>query len=255
MRFDGNFLKESFMNNLTIYKPFQALIANCIVAGMLSSNPATAAIIYDQPGSVLPGLTTTASDNVGRSIYDDFQLASDFTLTRIEWTGGFVSSSAPPDTIASPPLFFNGGIIEDQSGEPTGAILAGISNPIEVFLGSNSVAGLTTVVNRYSIDLATPVTLNGSQPYWLGINALFNAVPEDSTLEWHWAFGANGNGQALVFIVETGDLTPVLRDFSFTLIGSPIRSVPEPGMLLLLGVGLVAFCLNRRSSRLNAKRE
>lgn len=239
------------MHTTNFKKAFQVLLVTGILASVLVSNPANALVIYDQPGTTLPGLRSTTSGG-GRGIFDDFELTSDFTLTRIEWTGGLVSFSSSPGTIDPPGVNFMGGIIEDLLGEPDGTSLAPtVSNPTEVFLSSSSLGGITTVVNRYSVDLDSPATLNAGQKYWLAINAFFDALPDDPTLGWDWSFGAGGNDHALVF---TGAVprTPVDNDFSFTLIGSPIpTSVPEPDMLLLLGIGLVAFHLSRRLNSLS----
>jgi hypothetical protein len=237
------------MFNPIITKAFQALITNCIVGGMLISNPANAAIIYDQPGSTLPGFNSD-----GRGIYDDFELASDFILTRYEWTGGTVSFSDPP---IDAPLFLWGGIgKDDSSGQPEDIAITAFTGPTAVAMSSSSTDGRTVNVYRYSVDLSSPVTLQGGQRYWLGINGSFPSIPSGSdALQWHWAFGAGGNNQALLY---EGAIprTPLASDFSFTLIGSTIpTSVPEPGMLLLLGIGLAAFHLNRRSSSLVGKRE
>lgn len=246
------------MHTPTITKGLKAFIANGILTGMVVSNPVNALIILDQPGSTLPGLRSTSTSGLsGRGIYDDFQLASDFTLTRIEWTGGLVSFSSPSGTINPPNVGFFGGIAEDLLGQPDGpVVLNDISSPIEVFLSSSSLpGGITTVVNRYSVDLSNPVTLHGGQKYWLGINASFVSLPSDSSLEWDWAFGSGGNGQALVY---NGSIprTPVANDFSFTLIGSAIpASVPEPGMPLLFGIGVGAFYLSRRLNSPNVRRE
>lgn len=218
------------------FRYFQILIVNCIFSGILISNPANAAIIYDQPATLPGGLISD-----GRGIYDDFQLGSDFILTRFEWTGGVFGLGPVP---TPPPLLdIFGGIAEDDSsGQPDGSPLTPtlFFDPTAVLLASPSPE---EVYYRYSVDLITPVILEADQRYWLGINGNFPSDIEG--MEWQWAFGAGGNNHALVFegVVPR---TPIDADFSFTLIGSPIpASVPEPNILLLLGIGLVAFHFSR----------
>ncbi|SDQ66037.1 hypothetical protein SAMN05216402_1742 [Nitrosospira multiformis] len=158
------------MYTATIKKILQIFIVKCVLSSILISNSANAAIIYDQPGSTLPGLN---SDN--RGIYDDFQLASNFILTRYEWTGGTVSFASPPGD--APPSLF-GGIAEDASGQPDGPVVdifnIVVNPPTAVFLGSTSSGGITSNVYRYSVDLTSPITLQGGQRYWLGINGSFS---------------------------------------------------------------------------------
>src|SRR5687768_3304534 len=217
------------MNTTTIKKIFQALSLKAALAGFLISNPVNAAIIYDQPGSSLPG-----QNSGGLGIYDDFQLGSDFILTRFEWTGGIVSIFSPPPPDASP--FLWGGIAEDDSsGQPDGPAIVNFTDAdtTEVFISRFSLPeGGTAEVYQYSVDLSTPVALEAGQRYWLGINGSFPSIP-DSTVQWHWASGTGGNSHALRYEGFV-PRTPLDSDFSFTLIGEQIpTSVPEPNMLLL----------------------
>ena len=230
------------MYTTTMKKILQALILKGALAGILISNPANAAIIYEQSGSTLPGLNSD-----GRGIYDDFRLASDFSLTRFEWTGGTVSFSDPP---TDAPRSIYGGIgVPDETGNPEGGAILTFNDPNEVFLNSSSTDEMTINVYRYSVDLSTPVILEAGQEYWLGINGSFPSIPpDDDTLQWHWAFGAGGNNRAFR---ASEPFIELEADFSFTLIGSAMPiSVPEPNLILLLGIGLVAFHL---SPRLNSR--
>lgn len=230
-----------------------ALVRSVAVTALVISStiPLQAAVLYSQPGSTLPG-QRSADLNSGRAVFDDFTLATDAQMTRVEWTGGIVSAANPSGVATAPDVsFFLSLRSDDGFGAPDPNALAVLNNftvvPGLALSSSNSQA-----VFQYGLDLQSAVNLSANTRYWLQITALFTGPSSDNTLHWDWSFGGGGNGLSYAFQPGPGananGYASFQSDMSFSIIGTSGNTVPEPSGLVLLALGCAAavgFCRTR----------
>ncbi len=219
-----------------------------------------AAVLFNQGGSGLPGVTSATAAGSGRAVFDDFTLTQDALLTRVEWTGGVLSAADPSGVASAPELkFFVALRSDDGSGAPAAAPLAQLTDfavlPRVALSATDSQA-----VFRYGLDLPAAVGLSAGTRYWLQVTALFDGVPTDPTLAWDWSTSGSGNGVAAVFMPGPGananGYAPLATDLSFSLIGSARNPVPEPPLLALmaLAAALAAGAASRAQKRSSSRR-
>ena len=230
-----------------------ALVQRVAMAALLSLSSVAlqAAVLYNQPGSTLPG-QRSADLISGRAVFDDFTLATDALVTRVEWTGGIVSAANPSGVATAPDVsFFLSLRTDDGFGAPDPNALAVLTNftvvPGLALSSSNSQA-----VFQYGLDLQSAVNLSANTRYWLQITALFTGPSSDNTLHWDWSFGGGGNGLSYAFQPGPGananGYASFQSDMSFSVIGTSGNTVPEPSGLVLLALGCAAavgFCRYR----------
>lgn len=212
--------------------------------------PAHAALLVDQPGSSLPGFTSAnpnGTDGVGRAVFDDFTVGSNFTLSRVEWTGGTVASSNLVDATAAPPVQFLLSIRpDDGTGKPGDLPVVSLTAGFQTIAGSVLSASPSEAVYRYGLDLAAMPTLNANTHYWLQITALFSGAAQ--SLSWDWSAGIGGNGIGSYYDTSIGDYINASGDRSFSLFGEErVSAVPEPdGAALLVLTFAAAGMASRR---------
>jgi hypothetical protein len=216
-----------------------------VLVTTLFSGPARAALLFDQPGSLLPGFTSAnpnGNDGTGRAVFDDFMLGSDFALSRVEWTGGPVSTGSGPTLTAAlvaPPVQFLLSIRpDDGTGHPDDVPLAGLTAGFETIAGTLLSSSGTEDVYRYGFDLPSAINLDANTRYWLQITALFTAAAPNLT--WDWSDGSGGNGIGSYYDTTLSTYVNTSGDRSFSLFGDLATSVPEPHSALLLMIGLAA---------------
>jgi hypothetical protein len=215
-----------------------------VLAANLFATSAHAALLVDQPGASLPGFTSAnpnGSDGSGRAVFDDFQLGSDFTLSRVEWTGGTVSTgtaSILPQALIAPDVQFVLSIrADDGTGRPADLPIHSLTAGFQTIAGTLLSSSDTESVYRYGIDLSG-ISLDANTRYWLQVTALFTAAAPNIT--WDWSDGSGGNGVGSYYDTTLGTYVNASGDRSFSLFGDLAGSVPEPNSALLLALGLAA---------------
>lgn len=228
-------------------------MSGAVLAIALFASSAQAALLVDQPGSTLPGFTSAnpnGLDGAGRAVFDDFLLASDFTLSRVEWTGGTMSTgtiSALPQALIAPSVQFLLSIRpDDGTGHPDDVPIQGLTSGFETIAGTLLSSSDTQNVYRYGIDLPSGLSLNANTRYWLQITALFTAPAPNIT--WDWSDGSDGNGIGSYYDTTSGTYVNASGDRSFSLFGDKATNVPEPhsALLLVLGLAAAAFASSTR---------
>jgi hypothetical protein len=137
---------------------------------------------------------------------------------------------------------FNASIWTIVNGLP-GSQVAGAS-----WTGLNATPGFGGCCSLVTITGITGVTLTGGQDYFLFFSPV--STSDDSWNVWNW----NSTGLSTLDLYSTdGGVTWISNNTqptgAFDILGSAIV-IPEPGSLLLLGIGLAGiFAFRRRSSR------
>ncbi len=190
-----------------------------VAALIVVSNITYAGTYYEQPPRTDVGAGLASSIDAAQAL-DNFTLSSNSTITGIEWWG-FNYSGTPS---------FSFTFYKDVNGAPD------LSNPTQLS-GSLSVLGLFSVsdtlggtldVYNYSTTLSTPFAADANTKYWLSI---YNT---SSSALWGWQEAAvSGDGA-----FQTGS-GPTSNNLAFEITGST-TSVPEPGLPILLGLGILS---------------
>jgi hypothetical protein len=193
-----------------------------------------AAAIYSQPwdgtGYGSASQNDTAQGTNLAATFDSFLLPAGGTLDSIDWFGVYLGQG--------PMTSFDISIWTDSGGQPLAVWNAFVTNGAagDVLYAT---AGDGGRVYRYSAALPAALSLEANRYYWLSIVANL-----DSSSQWFWASGTNGDGtSAMAFL---GQPMQQPDDMAFTLYDA---AVPEPVGFLLVGGGLLAVTLARRRQR------
>jgi hypothetical protein len=190
-------------------------------------------VIYSQPSNFplsafIFSTNDTAVSNIDSRAFDNFTLLDDSSITDLHWQGSFLLGEPAQITQFTITFWSN------NAGQPGSPLLteAFLGNANQTAVGNDS-AGVPTF--NYFVDLTTPFHATGGTPYWVSIVADVAFPPV-----WAWHNGTGGDG---VFFAQIAGGAPVLLlgDLAFDLTGT----VPEPGTLSLVGLGLLGLIAQR----------
>jgi hypothetical protein len=220
--------------------------ANCVRADQ---------VIYSQPVQsplVDVGGLYTPTGNFQTA--DTFTLTQGATINSIQWFGsyendngiGFPAATAidfiPVLGICHASDCLSNNDFDDIPG--FSLIQYSPSAAHETFLGTSTSVNIegdfASASSNYSylVNFSVPLQLSSGQ-YFLSI--LPQLPPGDGNVDADWSFDAGIGGDGI-----SQGLNPSLVDnfdLAFTLNGTPTAPVPEPSILLLMGVGLAVICL------------
>lgn len=204
--------------------------AVALLSGIATS--ANASTLYTQGYDGTANLWSSQNDTTGgngnyATVYDDFTLAADSTITGVNFTGGFFN----PSTVA-PISGFTVSFYADNAGQPGGTLIGS-------FIAGNG--SQTCVDNICTYNVGTNFAASAGTQYWMSIVADLPFPPQ-----WGWAQGTGGDGQSVQDFF--GNRTVLTSDVAFTLSGVT-TAVPEPSTwaMLILGMGVVGGTM--RSAR------
>ncbi len=203
---------------------------------------AQADVLWNQPwnssGQLTISQNDTSSGGLGNfdSAFDNFTPSSGWSITEIDWTGGFFPGHGPITAFTIG--FYN----DDGAGLP-GSFITSDS----VAAASDGETSLGTVGGHpmYSYSASLSFAASANTTYWISI------VPDLALpTEWGWATGTGGDGQSFQFQQGVVGLSPQNHDLAFTLVGSNQGRfvTPEP-FTMSLGVAGLALFVRRRAKK------
>jgi hypothetical protein len=205
------------------------VLRSLIALGLAWGAAAHAVVIYDNSATV--NILPFSDPSSNQFIADDFSLSpGSNSITGIRWTGTYTSD---PLTV---PDNFRIQLFANVAGAPdlTPIISLSISDP------GRTDTGLDIFVYdlfAYSVTVP-PIIVAPDTTFWLSI------VNDTSAVISNWAWGGQNVGTGAVRTSEAEPWSLAALEQDFTLFG-PI-SIPEPGAIVLLGMGFFGLLRYRR---------
>lgn len=203
-------------------KAFSALALMGLMTLSASSVPLYSQAFLDDLGYASQN-DTSAVGGLGNfsTVFDNFTLLSDASVTDISWFGGFFDFTVPTPVSSWTIQFYADDVLTDGSETYTvpGAVLA-----TESFVGLANATLLPGGSYSYSHTLATAVNLQAGVQYWVSIVA---DLPYDPGGQWVWSNGSGGDGRVVQELFGS-TLPEQSPDAAFSLSGDLlVAAVPE----------------------------
>lgn len=195
------------------------LMRSLCAAGLIATAPlASAAVLVSQPFSA-GGESFLSTFDGGLINADSFSLGGAVDVTSIAWWG----------TEAAGGGSFSVRVASTLNGLLSASALGG------------TVASATDsdqrALRRFELTLGSALGLGGGTHY-LAIGY------ENASSEWYWTAG--NNGDSVSYYSDAQDWSEDDVDLSFEVVGERRQTVPEPGILALLGLAGIGGLLARR---------
>ncbi len=232
---------------------------------VLGSSAAQAGVMTNGPPNYIEADPSDAGyGSTGRQIADDFVVdAAGFTITNIEWWGGYATNVPIPDSFTIH-LFANVPV-ENQIWTnapaytpypPTVLSLGTVTrtpdlDPNPPHLQRVATAGNMNVFH-YSVPV-TPVMLNAGR-YWLSIfNNTPNGPNDNPNNDWYWATTYHSDltidsGRAFAADISNFLPAPMVTpwqpqkdDYAFRFNSDPQINTPEPSSLVLFSLASIVY--------------
>lgn len=197
---------------------FRTALSALALTGLLSLS-AQAVPLYNQPIGTPGGFLSQTDPNFGNlsTIYDNFTLSSDASVTELTWIGGYFDNTP----IVAVPGAITGWTIQfyaDDANFPGATVLAS-----ESFSGLANETLVSGMVYSYSHTLSSALSLQAGVQYWVSIVADLDS--ENDGL-WEWRNGSGGDDRLIQG--ANGNLLDQGFDTAFSLSGDLLAAgAPE----------------------------
>jgi hypothetical protein len=186
-------------------------------------------VLWDQPFDQTGNAYSSQNDTNGMgnfaTVYDNFKLQGSATITSFRWVGAYFNPPQQGQITGWTLAIYN-----DDNGQPGSSLLSKhySGNGNETFVGN---FGGFPVYN-YDVDDPWPINCLPCGTYWMSFVPDVGFPPQ-----WGWAGGTGGDG--ISYQDFFGVRSQLAADMAFQLDGHFDNQVPEPGTLIMVGIGVL----------------